>query len=453
MSIKWIKTAHKGLRYYEHPVRKHGKQRDRNYSIYFRVGKKLFNYGVGWLSDGIPDAILKEESELGFQDYCLKLLRQYKGNAKSGAGPKSPKEQREIAADKDAQKQQEQERNQKDTLTFKQIFGKVGEEGKEGEGYIGVAEANKTKRSWKTEESLFNLWIEPTIGNLPLKDIAPIHLERIKKNMVVAGRAPRSIAYALSLIRQVYNYSRRNHLYAGEWPGHDGAVKIPREDNRRKEHFTHENADKLMAALKEKSPILHDMALLSLHSGLRAGETFKLTWADVDLGRGTMFIRDPKNKHNRYAYSTEAVKAMLTTRKAEWDAAAKKASEKGEKISALVFPSRKSEQAERISKTFSRVVDDLKLNEGRTDPRYRFVYHSLRHTYASWLAQDGVSLFTIKELLGHSQISMTERYSHLQPVTFQNAVKILEQGVATARQKEAERLQSEQEQTDEVAAG
>ena len=188
------------------------------------------------------------------------------------------------------------------------------------------------------------------------------------------------------------------------------------------------------------------MALLSLHSGLRAGEIFKLTWADIDIDRGTMFIRDPKNVKNRYAYMTEVVKAMLTTRKAEKDAKAKLSKNKDEKVSDLVFPSRKSEQAERISKTFSRVVDGLKLNEGRTDARQRVVYHSLRHTYASWLAQDGVNLFTIKELLGHSQISMTERYSHLQPGTFQSAVKVLEQGVATARQKEVDRVQAEQDQ-------
>jgi integrase len=104
------------------------------------------------------------------------------------------------------------------------------------------------------------------------------------------------------------------------------------------------------------------------------------------------------------------------------------------------------EQVDRISKTFNRVVDALNLNKDITDARQKVVYHTLRHTYASWLAQDGVNLFTIKELLGHSQISMAERYSHLQPGTFQSAVKVLEQGVATARQREVDRVQAEQDQ-------
>jgi len=427
---KWIKTNFPGVRYREHPTRKNGVKRDQYFTIRYKLSGKDKEEGLGWSSEDWTAAKAYDR------------LKELKENKKKGQGPLTLAEKRIIEDQRKQTEQQEQERLQQGTLTFKHIFVKE---------YFPIAKADKTKRSWATEESLFNLWIEPTIGNLPLKDIAPIHLERIKKNMTDAGRAPRSIAYALSLIRQVYNFARRHHLYAGEWPGHDDAVKIPRKDNRRQRFLTHVEADKLMAALQVKSPILYDMALLSLHSGLRAGEIFKLTWTDIDIGRGSMFIRDPKNVHNRHAYMTEAVKAMLTTRKAAKDAKAKLATDKDEKVSDLVFPSRKIEQVDRISKTFSRVVDELELNKDITDARQKVVYHSLRHTYASWLAQDGVNLFTIKELLGHSQISMTERYSHLQPGTFQSAVKVLEQGVATARQKEVDRIKAEHEQTGDAA--
>ena len=52
-------------------------------------------------------------------------------------------------------------------------------------------------------------------------------------------------------------------------------------------------------------------------------------------------------------------------------------------------------------------------------------FHTLRHTYASWLVEAGVDLYTVKELMGHSTLSMTERYAHVGNGMLQNAVKKL----------------------------
>jgi integrase len=79
----------------------------------------------------------------------------------------------------------------------------------------------------------------------------------------------------------------------------------------------------------------------------------------------------------------------------------------------LVFPGRDGIKIMRISNSFAKAVDRLKLNEGVTDPRQRVMFHTLRHTFASWLAMDGINPFYLKELLGHSDLKLTERYSHL----------------------------------------
>jgi site-specific recombinase XerD len=76
--------------------------------------------------------------------------------------------------------------------------------------------------------------------------------------------------------------------------------------------------------------------------------------------------------------------------------------------------------------TFERVVTDLGLNEGHTDRRDKLVFHSLRHTFASWLVQSGISLYEVKERLGHKSISMTERYSHLAPGAGRESVQVIE---------------------------
>lgn len=56
------------------------------------------------------------------------------------------------------------------------------------------------------------------------------------------------------------------------------------------------------------------------------------------------------------------------------------------------------------------------LNDGVTDRIHKVVFHTLRHTFASWLVQNGVSLEVISKLLGHSSLQMTMRYAHLDPV-------------------------------------
>ena len=410
MAIKWIKTAHKGLRYYEHPKRKHGKKRDRYYAIRFKIDYKEHNYGIGWLNEGVPDEIRKEHHNIGFEDYCLMLLRQYKGNIKAGSGPQSPKEKRKIEKAKREQAETDAALLKKEAMTFGQIFT---------DQYMPVASQNKTRASIAAESSLFRLWIEPVIGKLPLRAISPLHIERIKKNMASAGKSPRYTHYALAIIRQVFNFSKVMLAYEGVCP--IAKVKIPKYDNQRQRFLTHEEAERLLNALKIRSIDVYHMALLSLNCGLRAGEVFSLQWADIDIQRGIITLRNTKNGETRHSMMTDAVKVMFAER------------EPGNK-DALVFPSTRGTLITGVSKTFELVVDELLLNEGITDPRYKIVWHSLRHSYASWLVQGGVSLYVVQKMLGHSRISQTERYSHLHQDTITDAVKVFE----AAWQKDAD---------------
>jgi integrase len=189
---------------------------------------------------------------------------------------------------------------------------------------------------------------------------------------------------------------------------------MPILQNKRERFLSHDEASALLSALKKKSPQLHDICLLSLHCGLRAGEILNLRGQDLDFENGLIHIADPKNKHPRKAYMTAKIKEMLLTRKPK---------SPGD----LIFTSRKGEKISSISRTFERVVDNLKLNEGITDPRQKLVAHSLRHTFASWLALQGEPIQVIGELLGHRTLTMTTRYSHLTGDYKRRAAERLEQ--------------------------
>ena len=229
-----------------------------------------------------------------------------------------------------------------------------------------------------------------------MKDIAPFHLEKLKKVMKDGEQSPRSIEYALAIVRQVFNVAKKMKVYRGENP--TAGVDAPKVDNSRMRFLTRTEAEKLLNLLKTKNSDVHDMTLLSLHAGLRFGEITALTWADVDIYKKVLTIRDAK-AGSRYAFLTDQAAEMLKNRTQG-------------KPSDYVFKGRKG-KIDRISLTFVRAVDDLKLNDGIDDPRLQICFHSCRHSYASWMIEQGADLYTVQKLLGHKTNTMTQRYAHL----------------------------------------
>jgi integrase len=78
----------------------------------------------------------------------------------------------------------------------------------------------------------------------------------------------------------------------------------------------------------------------------------------------------------------------------------------------------------------------LGFNEEIIDRRDKIVFHSLRHTFCSWLANGGCDLYVIQKLAGHKTLSVTERYSHLSNGKLQNAIKSLQDNFQKAQLSE-----------------
>ncbi len=411
MARQWKKTAHTGLRYFEHDTRKHGKRLDRYYAIRFRLDGELKEYGIGWLSDGIPEAIRKEEPNLGFEDYCLKLLREYKTNVKIGAGPMSPKEKREKAAKEREQAEQARKQAEKENLTLNKYFY---------DSYYPDAKINKKEHSFNHEETHFRLWIDPIAGKRPIKDLSEFNVRRIVKSLLDAGKTPRTAQYVMATLRQIWNHARRAKFVSGDSPTRN--VKIPKFDNRRQRFLSSKEAGALLDALQAKDETLYQMSLLSLHTGMRASEIFKLTWGCIDTERGIITILDAKSGHGRAAFMTQKIKKMFDEMK------------RG-KNDEYVFVGRKGLPYNEIPTLFRDIVTELKFNENVSDARQRVCFHSLRHTMASWHAEGGTDLYVLKELLGHGSITLTERYSHLSNGALQEATRGFEMKVKAASKK------------------
>ncbi len=188
-------------------------------------------------------------------------------------------------------------------------------------------------------------------------------------------------------------------------------IKFKKLNNQRERFLTKNESEDLSRVLKLKSKQVHDMALLSLHTGMRVSEIFKLTWRDIDLSQGTIHIVDTKITESRYAYMSDPVKEIF-----------KKPSDN--KNRNLIFPNAKGNRINAISKTFARVVESLGFNNNIKDDRDKIVFHSLRHTFASWQVQSGMNLYTLQKLMGHKSFQMVQRYAHLAPDNLKKATRI-----------------------------
>ena len=163
------------------------------------------------------------------------------------------------------------------------------------------------------------------------------------------------------------------------------------------------------------------MSLMGLHTGMRAGEICALRWGDVDFDNGMINIPDSKSGRPRHVFMTDMVKKILDE---------KEQTNAGE----LVFQARGGGKVKDISKAFFRAVEELGFNEGIDDRRRRVTFHTLRHTFASWLAIQSTPIIEIKELLGHQTLVMTERYAHLIPDQKRAAVQNMAKAFSESQQ-------------------
>jgi integrase len=276
--------------------------------------------------------------------------------------------------------------------------------------YLQWGQENKNDR--RNDESRYKNHLKDSLGKKRLNDISSFELERLKSHLTKKELAPATVKHCLVLVREIFNKAVEWGKYQGQNPVK--GVKLPTLSNRRERFLSYDEADKLLKELAKVSQTTHDQALISLHCGLRAGEIFNLRGQDVDFANGLIRIMDSKNKTARSAYMSEAVKEILKAHLPE-------------NLSELIFKDRwHGEPIKNISKTFERAVNKLGLNKDVEDPRQRVVFHSLRHTFASWLAIQGTPILTIKELLGHKTLAMTERYAHLTPDMKKRATLALE---------------------------
>ncbi|MDC8803877.1 site-specific integrase [Halomonas pacifica] len=233
-----------------------------------------------------------------------------------------------------------------------------------------------------------------------------------------AGRANATINRELAALSSAINYCNR------EWDwGMTNPVKgrLLKEPHHRERYLTRAEVGRLISEARalRQGDLLADFIELAVHTGCRRGELLGLEWSRVTLEKGretiTLNARHTKSGKPRQVPLNAAAVAAIK-RRATWRA-------EHAPGSPWVFCRPGGGPVKSLRNGFERAAGEA----GLTDLRI----HDLRHTAASWLVTDGVPLEVVKELLGHSSITMSERYAHLAPHRVREAVNRLSHNPVT----------------------
>jgi len=276
--------------------------------------------------------------------------------------------------------------------------------------------AKVNKKSWKMDEQNYNKHIKSVFGNKNIKSLSSLNFERFKQELFEKGLKPQTVKHQLTLIRTIFNYAIKHEIVKNYInPLSDGKVKMPDVDNERQAYLTKKEAKKILKILKSTHKLTYHLTVLLLFTGARfseitgaasqknkTGESTPLKWSDINFNNQSIYFKKTKNGNDRHiAINDVLLKTLHYLQKT--------------KVNENVITNSAKGIILRMPKYFLDAVELIIPGNGERENKYKITAHTLRHTHASWLAEEGLDILQIKEQLGHKNIEMTMRYAHLIP--------------------------------------
>ena len=237
------------------------------------------------------------------------------------------------------------------------------------------------------------------------------------QNLSVQGLSAKTLARRLSAIKSLYKYLLKNNIVKVNIAI---AIKTPKISKKLPRYLSLEEAKKILRLpVGENEPALRDRLILELFyaTGVRISELIKICFRDIRLEEGLIFVI---GKGNKERFVIMGGKAKLTLQKYMQILNDRKERDSD----SYLFPAiRKNKNGLKkhisqrtifniVKKYMKQISDDEKLSP-----------HSLRHTFATHMLNNGADMMAIKDLLGHSSLSSTQIYTHLQPVKLKEIYK------------------------------
>jgi integrase len=270
--------------------------------------------------------------------------------------------------------------------------------------YLAEHSRNKAPRSYSREESMFRVHLNPTFGSLLLHEIRPCKINDYRVKRKEVGAKPQTINHELGLMKKAFNVAIREWEWCQDNPVNK--MKMEKVPRGRVRYLIEGDFRKILNLCPDWSqPIL----IFARHTGLRMSNVLELTWEQVDLNSRRVLVQETKNGEPLAIPLCQLLCDTLTFAR------------KNDPSMTRVFPSELKLESfkQRVRRAFKAACKEAGIKD--------FRWHDLRHDFASQLVQRGVGLYTVQKLLGHKDSRMTQRYAHLSPKNFQDAVQCLDE--------------------------
>lgn len=261
--------------------------------------------------------------------------------------------------------------------------------------------AKSHKRSWEKDEMMFRLRIKALFGHLRLNQITRQRIQTFHTDLRVEGLSASSCNHYIKLLKHSLNL-------AIDWSMLDTnpAVRVPlfHEDNKMENYLNDAELERLLQVLRtDENRSVCQIVLFLLSTGARLNEALSAKWEQVDMERRVWRIlaSNAKSKKVRAVPLNDAALDILNQLDTQGE------------FEHLFINRQTGEPYTTISKVWGRLRSKAGL------PHLRI--HDLRHQYASFLVNSGQSLYTVQQILGHSDPSVTQRYAHLSTKALQEA--------------------------------
>jgi integrase len=247
----------------------------------------------------------------------------------------------------------------------------------------------------------------PFFGMIKFDSVSALHVEQYKARQVASGVTNKTINNRLTVLGKCLRC-------AHEWYGTAmPTIKLLRCPPAKTDYLTMVECEALLSHARDQ---YREMILLALRTGMRQGEIRGLQWSSIDWQNRSLVVRHSRCDRN------ESLVAPKSNRERHipLDADAYEMLYRRKQNTGYVFVN----EERKAPFTSHRVMEDLAII--CKDARIRKVgWHVLRHTFATQLTLRGVPLTVVKELLGHSTITTTMRYSHVAPSALRSAIELL----------------------------